>query len=110
MKAEISIVVTRALDISKYQLYPRSANCAVIGMKLRIEYVRSAFVKSKRIPVLMNYETKTAIIIIIVLPLTVSRPMYSINFVFMVLRTILNTEIKMVTDFPKKAPSAWSLL
>jgi len=101
IKAEINIVVTSALEISKYQFCPRSANCALIGMNLRIEYSRSALVKSKRIPVLMNYVMKTLIIIIVVLMLTVSRPIYSINFVFKVLRIILNTEIKMVTDFPR---------
>ena len=63
-------------------------------------------VKSKSRPVLMNYVTKTISIIKVVLMLTVSRPMYSINLVFKVLRIILNTETKTVTDVPRNLPHA----
>jgi 5-carboxymethyl-2-hydroxymuconate isomerase len=109
IKAEIVMVVTRALEISKYQSCPRSANYAWIGMNFNIEYSRSAFVKSKRIPVLMNWVMNTVIMIMVVRMLTVSRPMYSIILVFRVRRIMLNTEIKTVTEVPRSLPQATSL-
>lgn len=63
-------------------------------------------VKSKRIPVFMNYVIKTVIIIMVVRMLTVSRPIYSIILVFKVLRIMLNTEIKIVTEVPRNLPQA----
>jgi len=75
-------------------------------MNLRTEYSRSALVKSKRIPVFMNYVIKTVIIIMVVRMLTVSRPIYSIILVFKVLRIMLNTEIKIVTEVPRNLPQA----
>ena len=105
IKAEIIIVVIREFPISRYHSCPKSANYYRIGIKLRIEYSRSAFVKSSKIPVFTYEVTNTIVIISIVLMLTVSRPIYSISLVLIVLSTILTTEIKMATDFPKTAPS-----
>ena len=107
----ISIVLMSAVLISPYHCLFKSVYCCGgSGTHDKGEYSKSAFVKSKMIPVLMNEEKKILVIIKLVAYDSVCNPMKLTKAMFILRITMFITEISTVTVLLRAIPVVLSEL